>query len=201
MLYCQSCGAEARPSFRFCPACGGMHFSPGAKGTAVQSSAGRACSTSTTTSRAMSPTPAIASSIDVSAMQYAGFWRRAAAFGLDQSIMIAVFSLPVALVFKPGSEQALLLMNLLGVVVAWLYYALQEASQHQATFGKRIVGLVVADMNGQRLSFARASGHHFARIPSAMVLLAGYFMALFTERRQTLHDRMAGVVVLARMAK
>jgi uncharacterized RDD family membrane protein YckC len=60
--------------------------------------------------------------------------------------------------------------------------------------------LVLADMNGQRLSFARASGRHFGRILSALPMLAGYFMALFTERRQTLHDKMAGVVVLNRGA-
>ena len=133
-------------------------------------------------------------------MQYAGFWRRAAAFGLDQLIPL-VFTLPASLlVVDSNSNEELIVFNLIGMVLAWLYYAVQESSKHQATFGKRIMGLVVADMNGQRLSFARASGHHFARILSAITLMFGYFMALFTERRQTLHDKLAGAVVLSRGA-
>lgn len=189
-LKCQSCGAEARPAFRFCPACGGIQLGP--------------------QSFAQVPTPARPGiptttspplhSIDVSGMQYAGFWRRAAAFALDQLIPILVFSLPLVLIWNPTSGEEVLALNLLGVVVSWLYYALQESSRHQATFGKRLLGLVVANMNGQRLSFARATGHHFARIPSGLLLLVGYFMALFTERRQTLHDKLAGVVVLCRGA-
>ncbi len=85
------------------------------------------------------------------------------------------------------------------LVVTWLYHALMECSEWQATVGKRVLGLVVADLAGQRISFARATGRHFGKVITNMVPLAiGYIMAGFTERRQALHDMLAGCLVLRR---
>jgi uncharacterized RDD family membrane protein YckC len=86
--------------------------------------------------------------------------------------------------------------NLIGLLVGWLYSALQESSETQATFGKKMMGIVVTDLDGNRISFGRATGRHFAKIPSACVLLIGYIMAAFTERKQALHDMMAGTLVV-----
>ena len=58
---------------------------------------------------------------------------------------------------------------------------------------------VVTDMTGQRVSFARATGRHFGKVITNMVpMLIGYIMAGFTERKQALHDMIAGCVVLRR---
>ena len=49
----------------------------------------------------------------------------------------------------------------------------------------------------KRLSFGHATGRFFAKIVSGMVPLAiGYIMAAFTERKQALHDLIAGTLVL-----
>ena len=62
-----------------------------------------------------------------------------------------------------------------------------------------MLGLVVTDMAGQRVSFARATGRHFAKIITNMVpALIGYIMAAFTEKKQALHDMLAGCLVLRR---
>ena len=54
-------------------------------------------------------------------------------------------------------------------------------------------------MTGQRVSFARATGRHFGKVITNMVpMLIGYIMAGFTERKQALHDMIAGCVVLRR---
>jgi uncharacterized RDD family membrane protein YckC len=82
------------------------------------------------------------------------------------------------------------------MIIGWLYDALQESSVHQATFGKRACGLRVTDLNGQRISFARATGRHFAEILSAITLFIGYMMAGWTERKQALHDIIAGTYVV-----
>src|SRR5712691_6693839 len=37
------------------------------------------------------------------------------------------------------------------LVLTWLYHALMESSEWQATVGKRVLGLVVTDMAGQRV--------------------------------------------------
>lgn len=39
-------------------------------------------------------------------------------------------------------------------------------------------------------------GREFATFLSAMILFIGYFMVLFTEKRQALHDQLAGTYVL-----
>jgi len=84
------------------------------------------------------------------------------------------------------------------MAATWLYYALMESSKHQATIGKLALGLKVTDMNGQRISFARATGRYFGKIISGMILLIGYIMAGFTEKKQALHDIMANCLVVKR---
>jgi uncharacterized RDD family membrane protein YckC len=54
-------------------------------------------------------------------------------------------------------------------------------------------------MGGRRVSFGRATGRHFAKIITNMVpAFIGYIMAGFTERKQALHDMIAGCLVLRR---
>lgn len=80
--------------------------------------------------------------------------------------------------------------------VNWIYEAILESSSKQATVGKMALGLKVTDLNGNRISFARATGRHFAKVLSGMILLIGFFMAGFTDRKQALHDMIAGTLVL-----
>lgn len=80
------------------------------------------------------------------------------------------------------------------VIIPWLYTALQDSSASQATPGKRLLDLRVIDLNGRRISFARASGRFFGSlIPSLGI---GYCMALFTRRKRALHDIIAGCMVV-----
>jgi uncharacterized RDD family membrane protein YckC len=72
-----------------------------------------------------------------------------------------------------------------------------ESSQYQGTFGKMALGLIVTDLEGRPLSFARASGRFFGKIITGMIPFGiGYIMAGFTEKKQALHDMIAGCLVL-----
>ncbi len=51
-----------------------------------------------------------------------------------------------------------------------------ESSSRQATLGKMALSMKVTDLQGNRISFARATGRHFAKYISAMILLIGYIM-------------------------
>jgi uncharacterized RDD family membrane protein YckC len=87
------------------------------------------------------------------------------------------------------------------LAVTWLYHAWMESSEWQATVGKRALGLVVTDMAGQRVSFGRATGRHFAKIITNLVSFGiglGYLMAAFTAKKQALHDMIAGCLILRR---
>ena len=72
-----------------------------------------------------------------------------------------------------------------------LYEALMESSRRQATFGKRAVGILVADLDGSKISLRRAL------LRSVLQLFAiGYLLAAFTTRRQAVHDLVADTQVL-----
>ena len=87
---------------------------------------------------------------------------------------------------------------MLGLLMAWLYYALLESSKLQGTLGKVALNIRVTDLGGRRISFARASGRFFGRVLSNLTLGIGYLIQVFTQRRQALHDLLAGTLVVRR---
>ena len=138
---------------------------------------------------------------------YAGFWWRVLAYILDGLILSIVF-IPLGLVlgaimFGAGIQEDSLeyqMINLgsngFSILVGWVYHAFTESSSWQGTLGKKALGLRVTDMNGQRISFARATGRYFGTILSSMICLIGFIMVAFTEKKQGLHDMLAGTLVL-----
>jgi uncharacterized RDD family membrane protein YckC len=136
---------------------------------------------------------------------YAGFWLRAFAYLLDSLLVGIVTGI---LVLRPlmehagisadnpwilitGESRQIIAINLLVAMAEWLYWASLESSAWQATLGKRVFGLQVTDMDGRRISFARASGRHFGKI-----IFVGFILAGFTEKKQALHDMIAGCLVI-----
>ena len=77
-----------------------------------------------------------------------------------------------------------------------VYFAMQESGDEQATIGKRIMNLVVCDMNGEPISFLRALGRNFARIINMAILSLGYVTILFTKKQQGVHDMIARTLVV-----
>ncbi len=71
-----------------------------------------------------------------------------------------------------------------------------ESGGRQATVGKMAMRIKVTDLYGQRISFLNATGRYFGKIISGAILLIGYFMMLWDDKNQTLHDRMAGTLVI-----
>lgn len=149
---------------------------------------------------------------------YAGFWKRVAAYIID-GIVLYIPNLVIGkLLGSAAAEQALmqsvqadprnmltayaafysamLPAILIQAILAWLYFALCESSAWQATLGKLAIGIRVVDMQGDRISFLRATGRHFAKILSGMILCIGYLMVAFTQRKQGLHDLIANTLVL-----
>jgi len=87
-------------------------------------------------------------------------------------------------------------MWLVGMCVQILYYSILESSKYQGTVGKLVMGIKVTDMNGERISFGKGVLRAIGRVISGMILFIGYLMAAFTERKQALHDMLAGTLVL-----
>jgi uncharacterized RDD family membrane protein YckC len=60
------------------------------------------------------------------------------------------------------------------------------------TVGKKLVGVVVTDTAGGRISLARATGRYLSKLLTALTLLVGLLALLLSRNRQALHDRIAG---------
>ena len=73
---------------------------------------------------------------------------------------------------------------------------LSESSARQATLGKMAFGIVVTDVHARRISFARATGRFFGKVLSNLTFCIGYLLAAFTDRKQALHDLIAGTLVV-----
>jgi len=150
---------------------------------------------------------------------YAGFWWRFVAYFIDNIIVTAVTSLllfPFFLImgisifrfsgfdrgFGSGPEAVFpfvlvaLFIAFLSKIIEWFYFAIMEASKHQGTLGKIALGIRVTDIKGKRISFARATGRYFGKILSGMLLMIGYIMAGFTQKKQALHDILADCLVI-----
>ena len=152
-------------------------------------------------------------------VRYAGFWLRFVAYIIDDLILCFVgffISLPFigSIIFNAfqiadagnyddrmffgiaGIVGAVFLWIIASIVVGWLYFSLMEASKHQGTLGKMALGLKVTDMDGNQISFGRASGRYFGKIISGMIFMIGYILAGLTEKKQALHDIIANCLVI-----
>lgn len=141
---------------------------------------------------------------------YAGFWIRVLAWLIDFVVLFlvnagahTVIRLSAGVTVFPlwtsssgGSLGLSCAEGFVELVVDWLYFALFESSAAEATLGKQALRLRVTDLQGRRISFARASGRYFAKLVSVVTLGIGFVMVAFTTRRQGLHDMMAETVVL-----
>ncbi|HET6401665.1 MAG TPA: RDD family protein [Candidatus Kapabacteria bacterium] len=145
--------------------------------------------------------------------QYGSIWRRAAAMAIDL-VVLAVIG---AVMFEPISDVlgitalhetahhvpfSIDIIRAYGAwavsmfFVSWLYFAIMESSRKQGTIGKRLMGLMVFRSDEARLSFREASIRFWAKVLSVMTGFLGFFLALAGNKRRTLHDRIAGTMVL-----
>ena len=210
-MYCTKCGTEVRDGAAFCSACGSPVPAIAVTPPVVPGLAA-----------APYVPPVQAGWTPQAPIGYAGFWLRLVAHLIDSFVLtiplvlivvflIIVTGLSVVLQELHPGESAEEIFAAIGVgfillgagvltLATWLYYAIFESSTWQATPGKKALGLFVTDINGDRISFARASGRFFAKMISGLIPFAiGYIMAGFTAKKQALHDIIAGCLVLRKL--
>jgi uncharacterized RDD family membrane protein YckC len=131
---------------------------------------------------------------------YAGFWVRLVAYIIDVIILgIPLGILNVALRPGPNDPQSghPVLLFVITLIIEIGYFAGFWSSGMQATLGQKVCGLrVVSASDFSRISFARGAGRFFGMILSGLILFIGFIMIAFTERKQGLHDMLAGTYVI-----
>ncbi len=188
-VMCVSCGAPPKKGQNFCSNCGGK-TDPAAE---ICMNCGVPLTATVATAAAAGPSI------------YAGFWRRLVALWIDNIILsIPVGFISFVLGFIGGvggfNQSAIMGVSVFAQMLVfplyWLYSALMESSSKQATLGKMALGIMVTDMDLQRISFGRATGRYFGKIISLLILCIGFLIAGFTEKKQGLHDMMANCLVV-----
>ncbi len=210
-MYCSKCGSEISATTAFCSTCG----------QAISGVAPALPSLSPVDPNQYAPiVPPSYSGVQYSGVAYAGFWLRFVAFLIDGAIsgfLFLILLIPLFILTGAGSalnrigqgedisEDVATLVGIgfalgflvMTVGVGWLYHALSESSSWQGTLGKKMLNLTVTDLDGQPISFGRASGRYFAKFINILIPFAiGYILAGFTEKKQAIHDMIASCLVL-----
>jgi len=199
-MFCPKCGKETDASGKFCQWCGSDIESAPVKSVAT-------------------PEEETTSAVGV----YAGLGRRFIAFiidiililvigivsiaffdmigGIRKTYYLAVNHAPIGELTEAGTLDAAMgpivaSLGMLIIVIPWVYYAGFESSRSQATPGKVLMRSVVTDLDGNRISFARATLRFFGKFISLLIIFIGFLMIGLTKKKQGLHDKIARCLVL-----
>ena len=123
-------------------------------------------------------------------MIYAGFWVRVLAAVID-GLVLAIPTMIVNELFGEDSWISIILL----LILWWQYSARMLSSSWRATIGKKIVSIAVVNEMGEQITFKDATFRFLYSLISYLLLLP-ILMMLFTEKKQTLHDKMAKTLVI-----
>lgn len=212
-MFCPKCGYHNHDSDQPCEKCGHDLLKPVAMPTAATLPGGYAL----TSFRTELP------------VLYAGFWLRMGAYLVDCLILLIPIVMMKFIAEPLVSSQ--IQGNIIGAAISniiitnfvvFIYYGLLESSEHQATYGKRIVGIKVTDLQNQQISFWRAGFRYLGffawseligigsylmtythyKILGVLIFAAfsavGVFLFAFTEKKQGLHDLVTSCLVVKR---
>ena len=223
---CSACGSVKSAGTLSCPRCSGQTNTPAsgasrgpqAEVIAPPAAAADDASASQTISTQSISTQTISSQSTRQEQEkeiekeyvYASIWRRFCAALFDALLASAILSPATILLiwvmeayhseiglseYKSRTAMGTAAV-LLWIVCFGLYCASAESSVHQATPGKRLLKLKVVSTSHGRLSFQQASWRYYAKFLSTFALLVGFAIAFFHSRKQSLHDMIAGTLVV-----
>ena len=130
-------------------------------------------------------------------MNYAGFWIRLGALAIDAFILWIVNFLlwiPLGILIPSSEDNPFVLLSFMPLLIIAQYaipaaYDTWFVGKYGATPGKMACNLKVVVEDGERVTYMRAFGRHFAKLLSSMILAIGFIMAAFDDEKRTLHDR------------
>ena len=180
IIQCSDCGGAVSTKAEACPHCG----------------------------RALEPQPPLSSDGDVTPT-YAGFWVRFGAVVIDTvvlglaGVILAIITVIAIVLVSPDTFLDTLLSPVFAIlsqivmnILSAAYFVFMHSSSKQATLGKMAMSLKVTDLDGERIGVGKSFLRLIGTFVSAVLLMIGYLMVAFTERKQGLHDKIAGTLVV-----
>ena len=152
----------------------------------------------------------------VKTSNFASFWQRLAAGVIDVVIVVIAYDVmatftvlgiewereleglpPMAV---PMSDATSFYLNIILTEIFLLaYFVIFLSSKRRATLGMDVLCLTLADEESQKaVTWQRVLLRYISMTFSIAFLFIGFLMMLWTPKRQALHDRLAGTVVLQR---
>lgn len=159
-------------------------------------------------------------------VEYAEIWKRGLAYVIDITISTIVAYLFISIPFYAylyGLKHYIpieiidSISFVAFVMISWLYFTLMESSPFQGTVGKMVFGIAVTDINGDRISFDRATGRYFGKLFFPVIFpiviisylridiyfriylllpLFSHLIAIINIKNQALHDIFTGCLVV-----
>ena len=144
--------------------------------------------------------------VNITQMDYAGFWIRFGAVFIDGLIMMVInmaisFSFTFIGLSKASSDDPTgiakysLIATFINLLIN-LSYEVFFIGKWGATIGKMACGLKVVTPEGDKISYLRAFARYLAKIVSSLTICIGYIMAAFDDEKRALHDRICSTRVI-----
>lgn len=126
-------------------------------------------------------------------INYAGFWRRGAAYSIDLLIIILI-DIFIATFFESYINPFYWITSIL-IGVGYDLYFLRK---YNATPGKILIGLRIISTNStiQGLDSSTIITRYIGSIFSGLLLGFGFFIQPFNKQKKTMHDFMSGTAVI-----
>ncbi len=87
---------------------------------------------------------------------------------------------------------AITIVWIIFVITGWIYFALTESSRRQATIGKRLLKLIVTDLEGNKITFRKATARFWGKV----IVAPTFSLTILMGKKKALHDMAAGTLVI-----
>lgn len=137
--------------------------------------------------------------------KFASEGKRTLAFAIIDMAIVRLITLiivfPLLSNYRLDKDVTELFVASVFFLVYWLYFSCMESSTWQATLGMKLFKIKVTTLDGQRLTFSKATIRSLGRILSISLAGIGILMIVFTKNKQSFHDYITGSIVVKKDCK
>lgn len=142
-------------------------------------------------------------------IQYANIWDRYWAYFVDAAILLIITTV---IQFLAGHNVYQQLKNiesfadfnklqqgpwvLINYLIVFIYFVFFNANYQGATPGKKLLGIKIVKEDQTPLTYTSAIARQFGFLVSSFTFGIGFLIAFFDKRKQALHDKIAGTIVI-----
>lgn len=119
---------------------------------------------------------------------------RATAYIIDSFVFIFSVSLVVFALHRQNIDD---IISLIIVILMYFYFwGYSLTTSWQATLGKKLIGIIVTDESGKKLTLLKSFVRQFIFIVSMPIFFLSILILLVNKRKQALHDLIAKTIVV-----